>query len=600
MAIQARDYQAAGVDAIYAYFSEKAGNPLVAMPTGTGKSVVIALFLQSVYRHFPTQRVVSLTHVKELIGQNFAKLLELWPMAPAGIYSAGLGRREVNKITFAGIASVAKRAAMFGHVDLVLIDEAHLVSQAEATMYQLFIAELRKVNPYLKAVGFTATPWRLGQGHIAGEGTLFTDVCFDLTSMHAFNWLLQEGYLCPLVPKHTTAQLDTDGVHMRGGEFIAAELQTAIDKHPITQAALQEAVALAGDRASWLLFCAGVQHAIHVAEMLTAMGVPCKAVHSDMDGKERDQIIADWKAGRLRAVANNNVMTTGVDHPALDCIVMLRPTASAVLWVQMLGRGTRPFYASGYNLATAEGRLAAIAASHKLNCLVLDFARNTQRLGPINDPVIPKKKGEKTGEAPIKLCPACATYNHASARHCAFCGSEFPQYGPKVVQSASTAELIRDDTPVTEVFKVERVTYSRHTKLGKPPSVRVTYYCAFRMFQEFIGFEHPDGFSQRKARRWWQERIPGHAAGAPTPDTTDAALALCEHLRAPTHLRVWVNKQYPEILATCFDGTAFGTRDASDPEGQPIATVVEDTPRKRAAPAPARPDLDLTDDDIPF
>lgn len=605
MALQARDYQTEAVSSLYAYFAKKAGNPVIAMPTGTGKSVVIALFLQSVFRHYPRQRIMMLTHVKELIEQNFKKLLEAWPTAPAGVYSAGLGRRDtLQKIIMAGIASVAKRFQEFGHVDLVMIDEAHLVGPSEATMYRAFLDGLRKLNPQLKVIGLTATPWRLGQGHIAGDkDSLFSDVCFDITGMAAFNRLLQEGYLCPLVPKATTAKLDTDGVHMRGGEYIASELQAAVDQHPITMAALTEAVQLAGDRHSWLVFCAGVEHSIHVADMLTSLGVPCKAVHSKMDPKERDAAIADWKAGRLRAISNNNVMTTGIDHPTLDCIVMLRPTASTVLWVQMLGRGTRPVYAPGYNLGTIQGRLDAILASQKQNCLVLDFAGNTRKLGPINDPVIPRKKGETKGEAPVKLCPQCSTYNHASARHCCYCGAEFPQYGPKVQASAGTDDLIKMDMPVVEVFHIAHVTYSRHQKVGKPPSMKVSYYGKLRAFQEYVCFEHTDGFSQRKAREWWHLRAPGPER-AIAPSTTAQALELVQHLRAPTHLRVWINKQYPEIMAVCFDGTAFGIQ-APGTDWSPSIDVEQlDAPPPAPAARPRPPSKPTTyddlDDDIPF
>lgn len=598
--IQGRDYQCEAVSSLYGYFQAKpTGNPVIAMPTGTGKSVVIALFLHSVFYYYPRQRVMVLTHVKELIKQNFDKLLDAWPTAPAGVYSAGLKRRDTfQKIIFAGIASVAKRADEFGHVDLVLIDEAHLVGPGEATMYQKFLEALSKVNPALRIIGLTATPWRLGQGHIAGDpDSMFSDVCFDITGLHAFNRLLQEGYLCPLVPKATTAKLDTDGVHMRGGEFIASELQAAVDKHPVTVAALKEAVQLAGDRASWLVFCAGVEHAVHVADILTELGVECKAVHSKLDAAERDAAIADWKAGKLRAISNNNVMTTGIDHPALDCIVMLRPTASTVLWVQMLGRGTRPLYAPGYNLSTPQGRLDAIAASQKHDCLVLDFAGNTRRLGPINDPVIPRKKGEAAGEAPVRLCDVCGTYNHASATHCMMCGQEFPRHGPKVQATAGTEDLIKLETPVIEVFKVDHVTYARHTKVGKPPSVRVSYYCKLRKFNEFVLLEHPDNFSRRKAQEWWSRRDTGY----PLPASVDALLAVADKLPAPTHLRVWVNQQYPTILALDFTGTAFQTQapgidwaPSVDVEALPYA------PAPAAQAAAARPAYDLDDDDIPF
>jgi len=128
--LQPRSYQVEAVSSLYQYFSAQNGNPVLALPTGTGKSVIIAMFLQSIFYQFPGQRVMVLTHVKELIQQNYEKLMSLWPAAPAGVYSAGLNRRDTHrKITFAGIGSVAKKPQLFGHVDLVIIDEAHLTKR---------------------------------------------------------------------------------------------------------------------------------------------------------------------------------------------------------------------------------------------------------------------------------------------------------------------------------------------------------------------------------------------------------------------------------------------------------------------------------------
>ena len=280
------------------------------MPTGTGKSIVIAMFLQSVFNQYPRQRVMILTHVKELIEQNVDKLITLWPFAPAGVYSAGLRRRDTfAPITFGGIASVRKHSADFGHIDLVLIDEAHLVSPNDATMYQTFLGELKRVNPKLKVIGFTATPWRLGHGKLTDpsvdkEGnetpSLFTDIAFDITGLEAFNRLIGEGYLAPLIPKRMQMTLEVDGVHMRGGEFIQAELQLAVDKTELTERAVREAMELGADRRHWLVFAAGVEHAIHTAEIMQDAGIAAAAVHSKMSGAERDEIIEGFKSGKYR------------------------------------------------------------------------------------------------------------------------------------------------------------------------------------------------------------------------------------------------------------------------------------------------------------
>lgn len=573
--LQPRSYQVEAVSSLYQYFSTQSGNPVLALPTGTGKSVIIAMFLQSIYYQFPNQRVMVLTHVKELIQQNYEKMMSLWPAAPAGVYSAGLKRRDLHrKITFAGIGSVAKKAAQFHHIDIVIIDEAHLVSPNDETMYQAFLNALREVNPYLKVVGLTATPWRLGTGRITDDG-IFTDICFDITGLHAFNRLIAEGFLAPLVPRQTKQMLDTEGIHMRGGEFVQSELQHAVDKYEVTQAALRETLELAYNRRHWLIFASGVEHACNIADMLNDMGVPTVAIHSKMGDAQRDQAILDFKAGKYRAAVNNNVLTTGFDFPAIDLIVVLRPTASTVLWVQMLGRGTRPFQCDEYK---------------KENCLVLDFAGNTRRLGPINDPVIPRKKGDKAGgEAPVKLCGSCATYNHASVTHCAYCGAEFT-FQVKIKQTAASDELLRGEAPLVEVFKVDHITYSTHEKAGRPPMMKVTYYCGLRSFSEYVCIQH-DGFAQRKARQWWRERTDTvDAFGVPFPSSTELAIARAHILKPATHLRIWVNKQYPEILTHCFDGTAFGQQEASAPPttetaGKPILSVA------------TYADLD---DDIPF
>ena len=598
-----RDYQVDCIESLWEFFRTKNGNPLCALPVGTGKSVIIAGFLKSIYEKYPMQRVMMLTHSRELISQNYEKLLTMWPTAPVGINSAGLGRRDTeHRIIFAGIASVAKKFKEFGRVDLIIVDESHLISPSEETMYNIFFAGLRAVNPHLKVIGFTATPWRLGLGKIEGAG-LFTDTCYDLTHHSAFNRLIDEGYILPLVPKAPKTILDVEGVHLRGGEFIAGELQVAVDREEVTYAALQEMLEHGHDRHSWLIFCSGIQHSINVANMLSSLGVECEAVHSKMGDSERDRVLGDFKSGKLRAVANNSVLVVGFDHPALDLIGVLRPTASPVLWVQALGRGTRPLYAPGYDLTTTEGRLQAIANSPKKNCLVLDFSNNTKRLGPINDPVIPRRKGEKGGDAPAKLCTSCNTWNHTSVVVCKFCGAVFPRT-VKIQHQASSEELVKRDMPVVEVFAIKHVTYEVYEKPNKPPMMRVVYYSGLRKFNEYVCFEH-EGFAARKARQWWRERT-----SQPVPATVHEAMCNTDVLKVATHLRVWLNKAYPEIMAYCFDGSSFG---AIEPTEAEPTVEVRDIPAKanfyasRNAATKGgeekyqlRATLDITDSDIPF
>lgn len=540
-----RYYQHEAVDSIWEYFANGGtGNPLVAMPTGTGKSVVIGDFVRRVMQQYPTERILKLTHVKELIAQNFGKLLELWPLAPAGIYSAGLNRRESHlPVTFAGIASVARKAALFGHIDLVLIDEAHTLGPKDDTNYRSFLNELRTKNPALKVIGFTATPFRLGQGHLTDGKGLFTDVCYDITGFDAFNRLIDEGYLCPLVPKRPPEELDVSQVGTVAGEFNQTELQAVVDREEVTRRAVEEMLRQGEERAHWLVFAAGVEHSNHIAEMLCSYDVPAVSIHSKLSDDARDAAIRDWKAGRYRCAVNNNVLTTGFDFPALDLIAWLRPTKSPVLWIQGLGRGTRPH-------------------PSKQDCLVLDFAGNTARLGPINDPVMPKPRGAKVSRgAPVKLCPHCHTWNHSSTRYCTNCGEEFVAQ-VKIKERASELELIArrkvvtNDDPVVLDFDVLHVEYDVHQPrfARKAPSLRITYTCdgTLLRYKEWLPFESESNLARHKARDWWRSRT-----GEDPPETTDEAHARTAELPTPRRIRVWVNAKYPQIMAHDYTGDGF-------------------------------------------
>lgn len=593
--LKPRDYQLEATYSIFRYFDQhkaNAGNPVVVLPTGTGKSICLAEFMRLVCQWWPGQKLMLLTHVKELIQQNANKLKDLWPEAPLGIHSSGLKKKDVHQqIIYAGIASVAKKAHLFGAVSLVLVDECHLISPKDMTMYQKFFEALREINPHLKIIGFTATAFRMGFGPIVrqegdeelGVSAMFDHIVFDGSSVEYFNWFISEGYLMPLIPKRTKMQLDVSGVGKRGGEYISSELQAAVNKQEANQLALNEALALGGDRNKWLVFCAGVEHAEDFAELLNQNGIPAKAIHSKISDKDRDQALKDYKEGRLKALTNNNVLTTGFDCPDIDLIIMLRPTGSPVLWVQMLGRGTRPVYTPGFDLTDREQRLASIAASTKQNCLVLDFSGNSRRLGPINDPAVPRRPGQKGGGSPIyKSCEVCGVdAQYPAWRFCGgvaeddpnfkpflgFCGAPFT-FKEKLKRAASSEELIKDQMPVIEVFDVENVVYQKNVNRGdrsKPPTMKVTYYCGHKTFVEFVCLQHGD-WAGRKAYKWWITRTQ-----IPQPATVDDALEIVNQLAVPTQIRVHTNVKWPNVLACCYDGSRFGER---DPQGSQVGVQI--------------------------
>lgn len=463
-----RGYQIEAVESVFKYFSNNTGNPLLCLPTGTGKSVIIAMLLKKIFDTFPNQKVLMITHVKELIQQNYEKLKAVWNDAPVGIYSAGLKKRESQQnIIFCGIQSVAKKAELFGSVDLVVIDEAHLVSHNANSQYRNFIAKLKESNAYLKVVGLTATPFRSNFGLLTDAG-IFTDIAFDITQKDEFVKLINQGYLSALVPFATNHKIDVSNVKITNGEYNQKELAKAVKVGDITEKILNDAIEIAKNRNKWLIFSCGIEHGKDICNALNEKGILTTCVFGDLSNAERDKNIQDFKTGKYKAIVNYGVLTTGFDCPEIDCIIMMRPTLSPVLWVQMLGRGTRP-------------------SANKENCLVLDYAGNTGRLGAINDPKIPNKsktknKKQKQGEATLKTCPMCNATNIAQNMYCWKCNYFFK--GEKLNSVSSDLALIEKTS--LQFVKISKINISIYQKKGKPKCLKVDYYCGVNKVTEFL------------------------------------------------------------------------------------------------------------------
>lgn len=559
--MQFRWYQDEAVTKLVDYvYPVKKGDPVIELPTGTGKSVIPPLFIMRILNMAPNARFLIAAHREDLISQNHEKMQTLWPDAPAGIYSAALDRRDTHQpITFVGIDSVYKRSAEFGWIDALIVDECHLVSDKEDSMYLTFIAGLKLVNPNLVVIGLSATAYRGKESIINGKG-VFTESIYSLCTVEGFNRLLKEGFLSHLIAKRQRNMMDVSRIHIRGNDYSESETEAEADR--ILLDALQELCEAGQDRHSWLIFGASVANSDKIAQILNSWGFPSASIHSKRKDKHVKEAKAAFKAGKLRCLVNYGQLTTGFDHPNIDLLAIFRVTRIPSLHVQILGRGTRPVFAFGYDLETIDGRLAAIAAGPKQNCLVLDFAGNIARLGPINAPMIkpPSKKKKGDEGPPVRICddsfaemiaidgskvPGCGAYNAASARVCDCCGLHFP---PPKIQYASTAyegDVIQQSEIVIKSFEVSQIFYSKHQKLGKPPILKVQYRCGLQMFNEFVPLE---GEAKKLGRDWWRRR---HDCEKPPfngpPPTVDIALAHTHLLQQPKRLQVHVNLQYPKI-----------------------------------------------------
>lgn len=497
LTMQLRPYQQAAVDAVYGYLRDHDDNPCVVIPTAGGKTPVMATICKDAVSRWGG-RVLILAHVRELLQQAADKLRAICPDVPFGVYSAGLKRRDTDEpVIIAGVQSVYKRACDLDAFDLVIVDEAHMIPPDGEGMYRQFLKDAEVINPRLRTIGLTATPYRLKSGMICGPENILNAVCFEV----GVRELIRDGFLCPLVTKAGREKVDTESLHVRGGEFVADELETMMDDDRLVESACQEIVEQTADRQSCLIFASGVKHARHIqAVFRDKHNLECGFVCGETPSAEREELLArfrrDPKQGLfdrspLKYLANVNVLCVGFDAPNIDCVAMLRPTLSPGLYYQCLGRGFR-------------------LHPNKKNCLVLDFGGNVLRHGPVDQIRIQEKAGNGQGEAPAKECPECHALIATGYATCPECGYQFPVPERANHDAKASTESVLSGQVSETVYQVRDVHYSVHTKQGAdetaPKTMRVDYKVGFYQFKsEWICFEH-SGWARQRAEAWWRAR----------------------------------------------------------------------------------------------
>jgi len=519
MKFEARKYQQDTVDALWEA-SQKPCHPVIAVPTGAGKTVIMGLFIKRYLNTYPNNKVTVLSHTQDIISQDHDALARIFPKKTIGLYSAGLGAKYIHQVTVAGIQSIYRKPELFKWTNLFIIDEAHTINHKNVGMYRSLLDD----HPAMK-VGMSATVFRSGHGYIYEGEALFDTLAYDLTSIENFNKLVSDGYLTNLISISTKLQLNTRGVKKSAGDYNIKALGTKFDRDKITAQAVLEVIKYGKNYKKWLIFAIDTKHADNICAELIKGGIDAEVLHSKMSAN-REFITRGFKSGSIRCLISVGMVTTGFDAPNVDLIVLLRPTMSSALHVQMVGRGLR-------------------VADGKSHCLVLDFSGNTTRLGPINDVKIPNKKGKGTGEAPTKVCPECNVINYASARKCSICGYEFP-FKIKLSAEASKAEIIRKNREKREAKiewrNVSNVRYQLYKKSGNPNSVLVLYECGLSLVKEWV-HSNRDGWLKRKADHWAYYR--GYIGSVITAESLVQAAA---HLKVPKRIKVDYNDKYPNIV----------------------------------------------------
>jgi DNA repair protein RadD len=555
--LQLRDYQRESLDALYSYWANGGGNGLIVLPTGAGKALVIAKLIEELLADYPDMRIANITHSASLVEQNFKEFIGLQPFAPAGIYSASLGRRDAKaQVLFAGIQSVANRVDELGPIDLVVVDEAHAISRNADTQYGKFFEGVRRLNPDSRVCGTTATDYRMDSGRLTegdeeeaivaendnGETVvikpkrtrLFDDVVYEI----GIGELIEKGYLTRLTSQRTESKINLKGVGTRGGEYIPGQVSEAAER--IIEDAIAEDMVLSEGRRAGLFFSTSKENANHIAEAIRRHGRTCAVLTSD-NAHQTKEIFEGFRSGKYWAISSVSMITTGTNFPFVDFISLILSTKSPGKLVQILGRGTRN-------------------CAGKDDCLIADHGRNLAYHGPI-DRIRPREPGSGEGEQPKKLCPTesvdingqkgCGELIPISQMVCHCCNYVFPpSEEEKITVAAAAAPVLSTEKPWSPV---KSRTFRHHPGKGvdkdgkpKPDSVKCSYAVGLNIVNEWHCCEHT-GFPKSKADRWWL----AHHGRRPFPKTVLEWLERQGELveTAEVQLDYSRNPKYPDIKA---------------------------------------------------
>jgi DNA repair protein RadD len=527
MELKLRPYQEEALTKLFEYWENNKGlSPIVVLPTGAGKGLVISSFCERVCKESPGVRILVVTHIRELVDQNRKELLKYWPGANTGIYSAGMNRRDTsNQILFCGIQSIYNKVFDLGKIDIVIVDESQMIPRDEDTRYGKFFKDIKMANPRTCIWSCTATPFRLDSGLLhEGEGALFDGIAYSAD----IKQLIDDGYLVPAISKGGIMKINLEGVHLQAGDYKPNELAMAADDPALIKSAVSEIVEYGHYRKSWLVYCCGVLHAEHVAEEIRVWGISCEIVTGDTPKEERDRIVEEFKAGKIRCIVNVMVLTTGFNVPRCDLIALLFATKSAGKYVQCVGRGLR-----------------TSPETEKEDCLILDFGGNVSEFGPIDqvNPIVRKNiLGEPIKAPPMRECPNCHTMLHISVVICPECEYEFPSSELNHGGTAYEGEVISGQ-PV--IITVTDMWVTRHKKQGKPDSVKITFFDKMsKEYSMWLALDH-GGYATDKA-------LPIVRQFGGKAKTVDEALQEWPYWKKPIKISIKQDGKFTRIVGIKF------------------------------------------------
>ena len=512
-----RDYQQAAVDAAISWHKYKDTPAIIEVATGGGKSHIIAALAEHYY-HLG-KRVAIIAHRKRLLEQNGAKL-----SVPHGYCSASLGDSNIDaNIIVGGIQTIVNRNLPV--FDVVIIDECHRVpNNTEISQYWEFIGK----NAGCLVIGLSATPYRLDGGKLSW-GEIVYSAKYPL--------LLKDGYLAPITNKVKNTP-DLSKVKLVAGEYNSDDLSTVMEDPALIDAATQNILAYGSERNSTIIFCVTVAHAKALASVMQANGMQCATIHAKTPEAERDVILDDFCAGRLRYLLNCEMLIEGFDAPRTDMLVSLRSTKSKALWEQMLGRIVRLF----------EG---------KRDAFLLDMSGNLMEHGGLGSPYFEKSKRESQ-KKPGRICPECETFNAANAKECVDCGYVFLKDEP--IKASHNYDADTNGAAVYDHmidYDVKDVFYREHVKRKTgAKSLRVDYHCPaakYGTISEYLSTHHENEWVRGKAHKFFKDRGKDIYGDIKDYAISDLIFFAENYLKKPTAITVDHSGEFPRIMRYVYD-----------------------------------------------
>ena len=566
--ITPRDYQIEAIAALDLYWDEhkdEVVNPLFWLATGLGKTVIFSMLIRLYFaRYMKTGfNIVVVAGNKELVEQAEEKVYSLFPTAQVGVFCASLNRKEIAPITIATRGSIANNVEAFGHQSLILVDECDEIPESETSQYQKIINELRRFNPRIRVIGFTATPfWAKDviykNGSKKDDKKIFDHVVYK----RDLRWGIENNFLvAPTTKAVSQGEIDTSKIKVSNGDFNIKELEEATARHELVDAAVAEwyKEAFLKNRKCSVFFCTSIKHAEMVSQALNReFNICAPVVHGKTPKKERGIILEQMRKGLLTAVCNVNVLTRGTDIPCVDCLVIVRATQSLRLIIQMVGRGLRLNPDSGKN-----------------DCLILDFGENCKRFGSLDKAMPPKSKNEEARVRPCKecnelvsvfaqkcpkcnaqlkpkpskVCADCNEPNSIGAKSCCNCGQVFVTHKTHAAQGA----LISSDQMI-KTFPVQKVELTIATsRASNQQYIKVSYFS--EIFNVYFKSLHLGWFKfHSKAAHDWLSLTN---CALPVPSSAVEAMARVKSgevtLRTVNAIKVDMASKYRDVIDVIYE-----------------------------------------------